>query len=48
MSDKLKNFIVRTLSGAVLLLVILAAMWIGIYGYLTLLLLVTVVGAWEF
>lgn len=48
MSDKLKNFIVRTLSGAVLLLVILAAMWIGIYGYLALLLLVTVVGAWEF
>lgn len=48
MSDKLKNFIVRTLSGAVLLLVILAAMWIGIRGYLTLLLFITVVGVWEF
>ncbi|MBO7235554.1 MAG: phosphatidate cytidylyltransferase [Alistipes sp.] len=48
MSDKLKNFIVRTLSGAVLLLVILAAMWIGYYGYLALLLLITVGGVWEF
>ena len=48
MSDKLKNFIVRTLSGAVLLLVILGAMWVGYYGYLTLLLLITIVGVWEF
>ena len=48
MSDKLKNFIVRTLSGAVLLLVILGAMWVGFYGYLTLLLFITVAGVWEF
>ena len=48
MSDKLKNFIIRTLSGAVLLLVILGAMWVGYYGYLTLLLFITVAGTWEF
>ena len=48
MSDKLKNFIVRTLSGAVLLLVILGALCFGYYGYLALLLLVTMVGVWEF
>ena len=48
MSDKLKNFIVRTLSGAVLLLVILGAMWVGFYGFLALLLFITVVGTWEF
>ena len=48
MSDKLKNFIVRTLSGAVLLLVILGAMWVGYYGYLALLLLITVLGVREF
>ena len=48
MSDKLRNFIVRTLSGAVLLLVILAAMWVGYYGYLALLLIITVGGVWEF
>ena len=48
MSDKLRNFIVRTLSGAVLLLVILGALCFGYYGYLALLLLVTMVGVWEF
>ena len=48
MSDKLKNFIVRTLSGAVLLLVILGAMWVGFYGYLGLLLFITIAGTWEF
>lgn len=48
MSDKLKNFIVRTLSGAVLLLVILGAMWVGYEGYLALLLFITVGGVWEF
>lgn len=48
MNDKLKNFIVRTLSGAVLLLVILGAMWVGFYGFLALLLFITVVGTWEF
>ena len=48
MSDKLKNFIVRTISGAVLLLVILGAMLVGYYGYLALLLLITIGGVWEF
>ena len=48
MNDKLKNFIVRTLSGAVLLLVILGAMWVGYYGFLALLCLVTIGGVWEF
>jgi phosphatidate cytidylyltransferase len=48
MSDKLKNFIVRTLSGAVLLLVILGALYVGYYGYLALLFLVTMSGVWEF
>lgn len=48
MSDKLKNFIVRTLSGAVLLLVILGALYIGYYGYLALLFLITMSGVWEF
>ena len=48
MSDKLKNFIVRTLSGAVLLLVILGAMWVGFLGYLALLFFITVLGVREF
>ena len=48
MSDKLKNFIVRTLSGAVLLLVILGAMWVGYYGFLALLAIITAGGVWEF
>lgn len=48
MSDKLKNFIVRTISGAVLLLVILGAMWVGYYGYLTLLFFITLFGVTEF
>ena len=48
MSDKLKNFIVRTISGAVLLLVILGAMWVGYYGYLALLFLITLFGVTEF
>ena len=48
MSDKLKNFIVRTLSGAVLLLVILGAMLVGFLGYLALLFFITVLGVREF
>ena len=48
MNDKLKNFLVRTLSGAVLLLVILGAMWVGYRGFLALLLFITIGGVWEF
>ena len=48
MSDKLRNFIVRTLSGAVLLLVVLGASFIGYMGYAALLLVITVGGVLEF
>lgn len=48
MSDKLRNFILRTLSGAVLLLVVLGASFIGYMGYAALLLLITVGGVLEF
>ena len=45
MSDKLKNFLVRTASGAVMLAVVLGAAT-RIYTYALLLLLITVVGMW--
>ena len=48
MNDKLKNFLVRTASGAVLLLVVLGAAFTGPVGYGALLLLITGVGVWEF
>lgn len=48
MSDKLKNFLVRTASGAVLLGIVLAAIFLGVWGYGALLLFITVVGVWEF
>lgn len=48
MSDKLKNFLVRTASGAVLLVVVLGAAFVGPLGYGALLLLITGVGVWEF
>lgn len=48
MSDKLRNFLVRTASGAVLLAVVLGAAFAGVWGYGALLLLITVVGVWEF
>ena len=48
MNDKLKNFLVRTASGAVLLLVVLGAAFVGPLGYGALLLLITGVGVWEF
>lgn len=47
MSDKLKNFLVRTASGAVMLAVVLGAAT-SIYTYAILLLLITVVGMWEY
>ncbi|MBO7262536.1 MAG: phosphatidate cytidylyltransferase [Alistipes sp.] len=48
MGDKLKNFLVRTASGAVLLSIVLAAIFSGVWGYGALLLFITVVGVWEF
>lgn len=48
MNDKLKNFLVRTASGAVLLVVVLGAAFAGPMGYGALLLLITGVGVWEF
>lgn len=48
MSDKLRNVLVRTLSGAVLLIVVLAAVYISPYTYAALLFAITVVGLFEF
>ena len=48
MSDKLKNLVVRTLSGAVLLGVVLAAALLGKYAYGALLLFIVSVGLAEF
>lgn len=48
MSDKLKNLVVRTLSGAVLLGVVLAAALLGKYAYGALLLVIVSVGLSEF
>lgn len=48
MSDKLKNFLVRTASGAVLLAIVLGASYCGVISYSALLLLIAVVGVWEF
>lgn len=48
MSDKLRNFIVRTLSGAVLLVVVFAAAWFGMMSYKVLLLGIALVGVEEF
>ena len=48
MNDKLKNLVVRTLSGAVLLGVVLAAALLGKYAYGALLLVIVSVGLAEF
>ncbi len=48
MNDKLKNFLVRTASGAALLGVVLGAAFAGPLGVGALLLLITGVGVWEF
>ena len=48
MSDKLKNFIVRTLSGAVMLVVVLGAILASQWSYIALMALITVGGMWEF
>ena len=48
MSDKLKNLIVRTISGLGLLAIVLGAAYAGVWGYGALLLFITIVGVWEF
>lgn len=48
MTDKLKNLIVRTLSGAVLAALLFGATLLSPWGYIALLDVVTAVGAWEF
>ncbi len=48
MSDKLRNLVVRTASGAVLLAVVLGAAYGGKFAYGAFLLLIVVVGMWEF
>ena len=47
MSDKLKNFIVRTISGAVLLAIVLGAATC-FDAYWVLLFVITTIGMWEF
>lgn len=48
MSDKMRNLLVRTASGAVLLGVVLGATFAGYWGFSALMLLITLVGVWEF
>lgn len=48
MSDKLRNLLVRTASGVVLLCVVLGASFVGYWGFVALMMLITVVGVWEF
>ena len=48
MSDKIRNLLVRTASGVVLLGVVLAAAFTGYCGFSALLMLITIVGVWEF
>ena len=48
MSDKMRNLIVRTISGVVLLGIVLGVAFGGPYAYGSFLLLIVVVGMWEF
>ena len=48
MSDKLQNLLVRGASGVVLFGVVLGAAFLGYWGFGALMLLITVVGVWEF
>ena len=48
MSDKMRNLIVRTISGVVLLGIVLGAAFGGPYAYGSFLLFIVVVGMWEF
>ena len=48
MGSKMKNFVVRTLSGAVLLIVVMGAILWSKWSFGALLLLITLGGEWEF
>ena len=48
MSDKLKNFIIRTLSGAVMLVVVLGSMLLSKWSFIALMGVITIGGMWEF
>ena len=48
MNDKLKNFIVRTLSGAVMLVVVLGAILASEWSFIALMAVITLGGIWEF
>lgn len=48
MSDKLRNLVVRTLSGAVLLAIVVVASLLGLKGFSSLLLLIIAIGVEEF
>lgn len=48
MNDKLKNFIVRTLSGAVMLAVVLGAILASEWSFIALVAVITLGGIWEF
>ena len=48
MTEKIRNLLVRAASGVVLLGVVLGAAFVGYLGFAALLMLITVVGVWEF
>lgn len=48
MNDKMKNFIVRTLSGAVMLAVVLGAILASEWSFIALMAVITLGGIWEF
>lgn len=48
MNDKLKNFIVRTMSGAVMLAVVLGAILASEWSFIALMAVITLGGIWEF
>ena len=48
MGSKMKNFLVRTASGAVMLIVVLGAMLLSKWSFTALMALITVGGMWEF
>ena len=48
MSDKLKNFIVRTLSGAVMLAIVLGAIFASEWSFMALMTIIALGGIWEF
>ena len=48
MSDKLKNFIVRTLSGAVMLAIVLGAILASEWSFMALMTIIALGGIWEF